>query len=288
MGDRSAGPVPGVAGSSGDDPRLARYAAHRHPRDLEALVIRYRPLALGLARRYAGRTHSMDDLAQVACVGLIKALQRFDPDRRCPFTTFAVPTILGELRRFCRDASWSLHVPRGMQERVIAVRRVSDAVTAARGRTATVSEVADELGWDCETVVEALLAGSTRATIPLETEVGDATDPCQLIDFIGDVDPGFDLVESLAAVEGSMDALTRVEQRVLRLRFADDLRLHEIATRLSLPEGQVSRVLASALHTLRQELGVLDEDGAVQAPAVTLRPLDRRRVPAGGLAAQAA
>ena len=266
MAQSSVEPEPPTPRAWNDDARLARYASRKDPRDLEALVLRYRPLALGLARRYATPPRSMDDLAQVACVGLIKALRRFDPQRGCPFATYAVPTILGELRRFCRDTSWTLHVPRGAQERILAVRRAGDAVTAARGRTATVAEVADELGWDRETVLEALVAASTRSTIPLETEVGDAADPCQLIEFVGDVDPGFELVESLTALEESMGALTTAEKRVLRLRFEDDLKLHEVAARLALPESRVARLLASALHTLRQELGLADEGDAVRAP----------------------
>ncbi len=265
MADRSVGPLPGVARASLDDARLARYAAHGDPRDLEALVLRYRPLAVALARRYAGRVHSMEDLTQVACLGLVKALQRFDPGRGRPFAAFAVPTILGELRRFCRDTTWSVHVPRGMQERMISVRRAGDALTAARGRTPTVAELAEELHWDCETVVDALLAGSTRATIPLETEMGDGADPCQLIEFLGDVDPGFEMVESLAALEASMGALTSAEKRVLRLRFEEDLKLHEVASRLNVPESRVSRLLASALRTLRRELG-LESDETIEAP----------------------
>ena len=257
-----AAPTPWI-----DDPRLTRFASEGDPQDLEALVLRYRPLALGLARRYAGPGRSMDDLTQVACVGLIKALRRFDPERGCPFATYAVPTILGELRRFCRDTSWTLHVPRGMQERILAVRRTSDALTAARGRTAALSEVAAELGWDRETVVEALVAASTRSTVPLESEVGDAADPCQLIEFVGDLDPGFELVESLTALEASMGALTTVEKRVLRLRFEEDLKLHEVASRLGLPESRVARLLGSALRTLREELGLTVEDDTVPAPA---------------------
>ena len=256
MRDGSAGHVHGILPACADTGRLARYAEHGDRRDLEELVLRYRPLALGLARRYAGRRHAMDDLAQVACLGLIKALQRFDPDRNCAFTTFAVPTILGELRRFCRDTSFGLHVPRGLQESIVAVRRASEEVTAARGRTATAEEVAAALGWDVETVFEALLANSTRATVPLETEVGESDDPCQLLELLGDVDPGFELVESLSALEGSVGVLTRAEQRVLRLRFEEDLTLEEVGSRLALSPSQVARVLGSALRTLRRELGV--------------------------------
>ena len=265
MAERSVGPVPRVLRAP-DDPRLARYALHGDPHDLEALVLRYRPLALSLARRYAGPLQAMDDLAQVACLGLIKALQRFEPQRGCPFVAYAVPTILGELRRFCRDSNSSVHVPRGMQERIVAVRRARDTATAARGRTVTVADLADELGCDCDSVAEALVAGSVQATVPLDREMGDAEDPSHLIDLVGDVDPGFERVEALAALEGSVGALTRDEQRVLRLRFGEDLSLRDVAARLSLSETQVSRLLASALRTLRQELGVDREDEPAIVP----------------------
>lgn len=267
MAIRSARPLRAVR-KSADDARLARYAADGDPRDLEALVLRYRPLAVGLARRYAGRLHSMDDLTQVACLGLIKALQRFDPARGTTFTTFAVPTILGELRRFCRDTGWSLHVSRGLQERILAVRRAGDAATASLGRTATVAETAEALGWDCEAVVDALLAGASRSTVPLEADPGESADPGPLVERLGDVDPGFELVESLTALEGSLGALTRAEQRVLRLRFEEDLTLTEIAARLDLPDNRVARLLASALRTLRLELGVPEDDDDSRAMAV--------------------
>ena len=263
----------------------SRYAAHRDPRDLEKLVLRYRPLAHALARRYSGHRHPLDDLAQVACVGLIKALQRFDPARGCSFASFAVPTILGEIRRFCRDTSWSLHMPRGLQERILAVRRAADAVTAARGRTGTVAEVAAALGWERECVVEALLADSSRSTIPLETEIGDGTDPCPLADVLGEVDPAFELVESLAALEESMSALTRAEQRVLRLRFEEDLTLREVGSRLALRDGQVSQLLSSALRALRQDLGLLvGDEGAPPRPTA----LRRRGLPLTGAPARSA
>lgn len=256
------------------DRTLLRYARDHDRRDLETLVLRYRPLALSLARRYGTRDHGGEDLDQVACMGLIKALKRFDPARECAFTSFAVPTILGELRRFCRDTGWSAHVPRGMQERVAAVRNADDTLAATQGRTPSVADIAKELGWSCEEVLDAIIAASTRGTVPLERDSDDSTEAYSLTDSLGDVDPGFELVESLWALESSMPALTPGEKRVLRLRFGEDLGLSDIARSLSIAESQVSRCLTSALSTLRE---AMDADDGSERPQHC--PSERRRPP---------
>src|SRR4051795_5753607 len=138
------------------DRLLRRYAAHRDPADLEELVRRFRPLVRKLALRYARGSEPLDDLEQVASLGLIKALDRFDPERGFAFTSFAVPTILGELKRSFRDTAWSAHVPRSVQERVADVRRESDAYAALHGRSPAVRELAERLECDEEAVIEAL------------------------------------------------------------------------------------------------------------------------------------
>lgn len=229
-----------------------RPAGRLEARAVEDTVLRYRPLAYSLARRYAGAGHSREDLEQVACVGLVKAVRRFDPERGCAFSTFAVPTILGELRRFCRDTGWTAHVPRGMQERARAVRRTSDELAARSGETPTVDRLAADLGWREEEVVEALTASGTRWAVPLDSPLEEGDGRHTPLDRLGDVDPGFDRVECLAAIETALPALSSREQQVLRLRFEEDLRLNEIAARLGLPEGRVSRLLKSAVGTLRR------------------------------------
>lgn len=245
-----------------DDRALARYAWSHGERELEELVVRYRPLARSLARRYAGRGSGIEDLEQVACMGLIKALQRFDPERGCAFATFANPTILGELRRFCRDTSWTAHVPRGMQERVAAVCGAHDALASAVGRTPSVNDIAGELGWPAEDVLDALVAGSARATIPFDTERDDSAESYSLTERLGDLDPGFELVECLSALESSLPALTFAQKKVLRLRFEEDLNVREMARRLGVPDSQVSRLLSSAIAALREMMGVAPEPPA--------------------------
>lgn len=254
-----------------EDELLRRYAAGRNPQDLEALVLRFRPLALSLARRYARGGYALDDLQQVACLGLVKALRRFDRDRGVNFTSFAVPTILGELRRFCRDTAWPAHVPRGMQEQVRQLQQTSDELAATRGRAATVADLATELGWSEEDVVETMVAAATRAPVALERWDDDEEDarpaPC---DHLAVHDPGYEAAEHLASLERALTGLTDTERRVVRLRFADGLKHQEIATRLGIADPAVARVLESALATLRRIVGA-SPDGVAASAATTTR-----------------
>jgi RNA polymerase sigma-B factor len=215
---------------------LARYAERRDPADMEELVRRHRPLARALARRYRGGPIASEDLEQAACLGLVKALQRFDPGRGCAFSTFAVPTILGELRRLCRGAIWPAHVPRPVQERVRAVRAASAAHTP--GRKPRAAEIAARLGWSEELVVESLSAAGALDSVPLE---GDE---------IGAVDPGYELVELRCTIEAALPRLDEDERRVLRLRFADERTFGEIGRELALGPAQASRLLRSSVERL--------------------------------------
>jgi len=231
---------------------LRRYAARRDPRDLEALVVRYRPLARSLARRYARLSFSFEDLEQVACVGLVKALQRFDPARGCAFTTFAVPTILGELRRFCRETTWAVHVPRPVQERVRAVRQASDEFAATDGRAPTVAQLAEAICCEEAEVRDALEAARTLNPVSLDSSPGEDDDERVVVnEKLGSEEPGYELVDDLATIERALPALSTREKELLHLRFAEDLTQHEIASRMALPESRVARMLDTALERLR-------------------------------------
>jgi len=246
---------------------LRRYADHRAPQDLEALVVRFRPLAAALARRYESGGYAFDDLRQVACLGLVKALRRFDPDRGVSFSSFAVPTILGELRRHCRDVAWPAHVPRGMQEQVRALRTATDELAAARGKAPTVSDLATELGWTEDDVVATMAAAATRAPVPLERWADEEDDaPPAPADHLAVVERGYEVTEDLVALEPALTTLTPTERSVLALRFADELKYHEIAERLGLSDTAVPRVLESALLALRRSIGApAAADPAVRA-----------------------
>jgi RNA polymerase sigma-B factor len=242
-----------VAPTRHADPQglLARYAAERRPTDREALVRRFRPLARGLARRYARDGEPADDLEQVAMIGLLKAIDRFEPDRGFAFTSFAVPTILGELKRSVRDTAWAAHVPRGMQERVITVCRAADDFVGRCGRAPRARELADLLQCDEESVVEALHAAGARSAVSLDAPRDQAeTDSVAVGDVIGHDEPGYELVDDLAAIERALPTLTDAQRTAIKLRFEEDLKQTEIARRMGISQMHVSRLLRSGLERL--------------------------------------
>jgi RNA polymerase sigma-B factor len=236
-----------------DEILLRRYAASREPADLEALVVRYRPLALSLAHRYAHGPAPHEDLEQVACLGLVKALQRFEPSRGFAFTSFAVPTIAGELRRWHRDTAWAAHVPRRMQERVLEARAAGDRLAAERGRAATAGDVADALTWATEEVVEARCAAEALAPVPLDAPPGsEAAGPQHPL---GVEEPGFELAEGRAVLERALRGLTSREREILRLRYDEDLTHEGIARRLDTTAGSVAHALARTVAHLAELAG---------------------------------
>lgn len=231
---------------------LAQYAERRNPSDLEALVVSYRPLADALARRYSSPHHDDADLRQAACEGLVKAIRRFDPARGVPFTSFAVPTVLGEVRRHLRDTTWPAHVPRRVQERAQAVRKLTDAAASSGLRAPTVPELAAQLECGEEDVVDALTAVAVRRTVPIDGE-SDESESAAPADVMGVVDPGYDRVECLAALDVAFPKLAPDEQVAVRLRFAEDLSQRQIAARMGCSRSQVGRLLVSAVDRLRTE-----------------------------------
>jgi RNA polymerase sigma-B factor len=254
MAARRHPPTLGVmlAATISTDALLRRYARERRPADLDLLVRRFQPLALSVARRWRGAAVARDDVEQAACLGLVGALQRFDPDRGCAFSTYAVPTILGEIRRHHRDTVWPAHVPRLVKERVRQVRATADTFVAERGRAPRADEIAACLGCDEERVVEALVAASTLNRVSLDrtnTEEGDEGAP--LAACLGDDDPGFELVECRVDLERAIPRLDDAERRVLRLRYADERTFAEIGRELAVAPGQAARLARRSLDRLR-------------------------------------
>jgi RNA polymerase sigma-B factor len=230
---------------------LRRYTRDHRPRDFEALVVSYRPLACALARRYSYGPYGDADLEQAACEGLVKALLRFEPERGTSFTSYAVPTILGEVRRHLRDTTWPAHVPRKVQERVRLVRGAGERHAALHGRPPTPAQLAAATHLTEEEVVEALTAASTARTTSLAVERADL-DGHTLADRLGEVDPSYEQVECLTAIERAFPALPFDEQAVVRLHFGDELTHRQIAARLGVSRSQVGRLLGSALGHLRE------------------------------------
>jgi RNA polymerase sigma-B factor len=223
--------------------------------DVEALVLRHRPLARHLAQRYVRATDQREDLEQVAYLGLVKAAQRFDPGRGVAFTTFAVPTILGELRRHCRDTRWAWHVPRSVQERVQALRRIEDDWQSHRGRPPSAREAARALGCSEEEVLDARLAAATLAPESLNAprRFGDGTVAAP-IDRLAAEDAGFEAAHRRATLARALACLEDRDRQALRLRAEEDLTTAEIAACLGLSPAQAGRVVARGLRRLRAAL----------------------------------
>jgi len=222
------------------------------------------PLARSLAARYRSQTESLEDLVQVANLGLIKAVDGFDPSRGKPFTAYAVPTILGELRRHFRDHVWNLRLPRGLQELTMKVDRATAQLTEELGRYPTPAQIAESLGIGVEEVLEALTAGQARSTLSLDAPRGDEEDSAPVVETLGLDDPGYGGVEAqMAAADIDLDAR---EQQVLRLRFEQHLTQKEIGDQLGVSQMQISRISRAALWKLLA--AVRGEQSAGSVPAV--------------------
>jgi RNA polymerase sigma-B factor len=222
----------------------------------EELVERFLPLARRLARRYERASEPLEDLVQVASVGLVKAIDRFETEHGAGFSSYAVPTILGELKRHFRDSGWALHVPRGMQERVLKVNEAVEQLAGELGRSPTPQEVAGELGLDAEDVLEAMEAGAAYDTVsldaPLRSSDGERT---SFSDSVGTTDDRFDLVEHSATLGRALRAMPERERSILYLRFAEGLTQVEIAERIGISQMHVSRLIRRALERLRVVAG---------------------------------
>ena len=224
------------------------------PRDREELILRHLPLARRLARRYAHSRESQEELNQVASVGLIKAIDRYDPERGASLASFAVPTILGELKRHFRDTRWALHVPRDLQERAQRVEAELDRLTSELGRTPTSGELADAVGIGAEEVVEAREAFSGYDAASLDAPAfgaDDGDDAATAGDMLAVDDPGYAVAEEWATIAPALAELSERERLAIRLRFFEDMTQAQIATRLEVSQMQVSRILRRALETLR-------------------------------------
>jgi RNA polymerase sigma-B factor len=259
----SPGPAEGLAE---ENALFQRFYNERDPSVREELVRRYLPFARSLALRYAGGGEPSDDLVQVASVGLIAAIDRFDPSRGVPFAAFASPTILGELRRHFRDRVWTLRVPRGLQERIRAVEASITKLSNDLERSPTVLEIAEQLELSEDEVLEALEASGARRTISLDQPVAGSDDAgdSSMGDRLGGDDPSFELVEERAALRSGFRVLNDLEREVLRLRFVEDLTQSKIAAEVGYSQMHVSRILRRALDRMRDTArhdASVDQDG---------------------------
>jgi RNA polymerase sigma-B factor len=243
------------------DSRAARRRAERalfgrahagDQRAREQLVQRFLPLARQLARRYQRGGEALDDLVQVASLGLLKAIDRFDPARETAFSSFAVPTILGELKRHFRDKGWSVRVPRDLQELAVRLEPAHEALTRELGRTATPAELAEQLDVTLEQMLEAREAAGAYRAVSLDRPRDDDEPGDDIGAAFGVEDPGFGEAEDAATVERLMGVLSEREREVLRLRFAEDLTQAEIGNRIGVSQMHVSRLIRQAIGRLRE------------------------------------
>lgn len=246
-------PLEGTPSRSDNRDLFVRWQRHREQRAREELVERFLPLARNLARRYAGAREPFEDLLQVASLGLVKAIDRFDVDRGAAFSSFAVPTILGELKRYFRDLGWSVHVPRGAQEQALKVQEAQERLTSKTGRPPTVHELAQYLELEVEDVLDALETAAAHHSASLDAPREDRDDESgSLVDVFGQEDRRYELVEETTTISAAARELSPRERRVLALRFAGDMTQTQIAHEIGVSQMQVSRILRRALTQLRE------------------------------------
>jgi RNA polymerase sigma-B factor len=231
---------------------LLKYHREGDLRAREELALRFMPLARQLAGRYRHAGESLEDLVQVACLGLLKAIDRYDPDRGEGFSRYAVPTMLGELKRHFRDKGWSVHVPRATQELVLKVSDALGALPARLGRSPRPRDVAEALGAPVEEVLEAMEAATAYEAASLDAPRPGPLDEGSwtYADSLADEDPGFELVDIGETLRGTLDALPDRERLILRLRFEADMTQAEIAERIGVSQMHVSRLLRRSLERL--------------------------------------
>ena len=233
---------------------LARYHEQGDIAARQQMIERFLPLARKLVRSFERPGESSEDLMQVASLGLVKAVDRFELERGTAFSSFAVPTIVGELKRYLRDAGWDVHVPRAIQERALRVNQTLGELTRSLGRSPTPAEVAKATGLPHEEVLEALEAGMAYDSLSLEAPGSDEPDASPFGDRFAVEESGYELAEYSASIGPRLRALPERDRLVLRLRFVEDLTQSEIAERIGVSQMHVSRLIRRALERLREDV----------------------------------
>jgi RNA polymerase sigma-B factor len=250
-----------VGAGSSDRELLVAYREGGDEEARELLIERHLPLARSLARRYANRGEPLDDLVQVGSIGLIKAIDRFDLERGVELTTYATPTIIGEIKRYFRDKGWSVRVPRGLQELSLRLSQLVDELTVQLERSPTIAELAKAADVEEEEVLEALESGQAYSAASLSTPSGDdgESDP---LEAIGELEHEYDVSEDRAILEPGLAVLDERERRIIHLRFWVGLTQSQIAQRVGISQMHVSRLIRRSLEKLREEVAPTRRPGA--------------------------
>jgi len=244
-------PLAGRIPAAEADRMFREFFVTRDPDLRERLVGAHLGLAASLASRFSSRQESPDDLHQAALLGLLHAIDRFDPTRGVQFTTFAWATISGELKRHFRDRTWGVRVPRRVQELYLVTAEAMDALTNSLGRSPTVAEVAERIGASEEEVLEALEARTAYRLASIDTPVTDADGDSGAGMQLGGHDPGYDLVDERSVLSELINRLAARERQIIHLRFNEELTQAEIAERVGVSQMHVSRLLSASLQKLR-------------------------------------
>ncbi len=253
----AAGPPEGRRARAADEDELfSEFRRTRDKRVRNELVERHMGLAAHVARRFGRRGPSDDDLRQVAFLALVKAVDRFEPDRNVAFSTFAGRTIEGEIKRHFRDHTWTVRVPRSAKEIHLQLRRATDELTQQLGRSPTVSQLAERLGLSTDEVVEGIAAGSAYSTASLDAPMGNDGEGTRQI---GSDDRGYGDVADLALVDDLLTRLPEREREIVRLRFYEELSQSEIADRVGISQMHVSRLLRRSFEQMRDSSGNDDD-----------------------------
>jgi RNA polymerase sigma-B factor len=243
----------GILGTVSTEELFDRWQKHGDDRARAELVERFLPLARKLARRYSGAREPFEDLLQVASLGLVKAVDRFDLSRGTAFSSFAVPTILGELKRYFRDLGWAVHVPRGAQEQAVKVEQAQAQLSAKSSRAPTVPQLAEYLELSIEDVLDSLETSRAHHASSLDAPYDDGEgESGAVVDSFGGEDPGLLLVDERVTVGTAAKHLAPREREVLMLRFVSDLTQTQIADQIGVSQMQVSRILRRALARLSE------------------------------------
>lgn len=239
---------------------VVRWYRDGEPDARDALIHHLAPLAHGLAARYRGTKENREDLEQVACLGLIKAIDRYDPERgQGQMIRYAVPMILGELRRHFRDTTWAVHAPRALQERLLKVTRATDTLAARLGRSPTVAEQAAESGYTIEEVHEADRVASAYNPTRLDAPVSDDPGAASLGESLGCIEDGYERTLRRESARLALSELTERDRQLLQLRFFEDLSQSEVAARMGISQMHVSRLLRRALAGLNAQVDTARE-----------------------------
>jgi RNA polymerase sigma-B factor len=242
--------------SAAADTQLELLRAFHERRDLSArdrLIEENLPLVRAMARRYAGRGEQFEDLVQIGTIGLIKAIDRFDLERGVELQTYAIPNIVGEIKRHFRDLGWAVHVPRRLKEVNLRLNQLVDQLNAQLGRSPTIAELAEAAGVETEEAIEALEAGQAYSALSLSVPVGD--DPnTELGDVLPDKGNAFGVADDRAFLAKGLDSLDARERNVIQLRFFDGLTQTQIAKEIGVSQMHVSRLIRRALEKMRIEI----------------------------------